>query len=117
MVTDDDCQPRPSATIVQQLSQDAVMDSGATPILPRSYLRNRCHLQAPPDSNNARNIPLPGGAGCIVCSHQVTSEAFHQQVSEMTVQPIHRANIIMSSVKAAQTKYTTRVELKAQTTQ
>lgn len=33
MVTDGDCWPRPSLPIVQQLSQDSVMDSGATPFM------------------------------------------------------------------------------------
>lgn len=51
MVTDGDCWPHPSLPIVQQLSQDSVMDSGATPFIPLRYQWTRCHLQAPIASN------------------------------------------------------------------
>lgn len=52
MVTDDDCWPHLSLSIVQQLSQDSVMDSGATPFIPLSYQWASCHPQAPSASNS-----------------------------------------------------------------
>lgn len=48
MVTDGDCWPHPSLPIVQQLSQDPVMDSWAPPIIPLSDQQKRAAIYGLP---------------------------------------------------------------------